>query len=210
MDSRLKRCSFKIVLLIGLLLFYNQTEVYCQVAQSNDTTKFEKFLPDYVKLQFAGGIGFLSVGIGYTFFKQKLEVSYFYGYVPKFVSMDDLHSVSLQLTGKLLRFKVGKNIELLPLNVGWFIHHTFGNEYWIKLPSHYPAKYYWWSPGRNSGVFLGGEVKTKLLSSSTPASGTAFYIRVGSRGLYLASKFSNSSIPLKDIIEFGFGVAVYR
>jgi|GEM_PF-2787348 hypothetical protein len=35
-------------------------------------------------------------------------------------------------------------------------------------------------------------------------------MRVGSRGLYIASKFGNSSIPLSDIIELGFGVAVYR
>jgi len=24
-------------------------------------------------------------------------------------------------------------------NFGWFLHHTFGSEYWIKLPLHYPA-----------------------------------------------------------------------
>jgi hypothetical protein len=185
-------------------------ETFSQVSQNSDSARYQMFLPDYVKLQFAGGIGFLSLGVGYTFFKQKLEVSYFYGYVPEFVSTDDLHSVSLQLTARLFRFKVNPNIELMPLNIGWFIHHTFGSEYWIKLPEHYPEEYYWWSPGRNSGVFLGGEIRTKLLSNATPASGTAFYVRMGSRGLYLASKFGNSSIPLKDIIEFGFGVAVYR
>lgn len=185
-------------------------ETFSQVSQNSDSARYQMFLPDYVKLQFAGGIGFLSLGVGYTFFKQKLEVSYFYGYVPEFVLTDDLHSVSLQLTARLFRFKVNPNIELMPLNIGWFIHHTFGSEYWIKLPEHYPEEYYWWSPGRNSGVFLGGEIRTKLLSNATPASGTAFYVRMGSRGLYLASKFGNSSIPLKDIIEFGFGVAVYR
>jgi hypothetical protein len=206
----LKQWNFKIVFIIILILFGNKGEIFSQVSQNSDSAKYKKFLPDYMKLQFAGGIGFASVGVGYTFFKQKLEVSYFYGYVPKFVSIDDLHSVSLQLTAKLLRFKVNKNIVVMPLNFGWFIHHTFGNEYWIKLPSHYPAEYYWWSPGRNSGVFLGGEIKTKLLSNVTPASGTAFYIRLGTRGLYIASKFGNSSIPLNDIIEFGFGVAVYR
>ena len=196
--------------IILLILLVTGVEAFGQVSQNSDSTRYKQFLPDYVKLQFAGGIGFVSLGVGYTFFKQKLEVSYFYGYVPKFVSTDDLHSVSLQLTAKLLRFKVNKTVELMPLNFGWFIHHTFGSEYWIKLPSNYPEKYYWWSPGRNSGVFLGGEIKTKLLSNKTPASGTAFYIRVGSRGLYIASKFGNSSIPLSDIIEFGFGVAVYR
>ena len=203
----LKRWNFKIVLIIIMILLGARVETFSQASQNSDSAKFKRFLPDYVKLQFAGGIGFISMGVGYTFFKHKLEVSYFYGYVPRCVSTDDLHSVSLQLTAKLIRIKVN---ELMPLNIGWFIHHTFGSNYWIKLPEHYPDEYYWWSPGRNSGVFLGGEIKTKLLSNKTPASGTAFYIRAGSRGLYIASKFGNSSIPLIDIIEFGFGVAIYR
>jgi hypothetical protein len=206
----LKRWNFKIELVIILILLGFRAETFCQVKQNFDSAKYKRFLPDYVKLQFAGGIGFLSTGVGYTLLKDRIDITFFYGYVPEFVATDDLHSVSLQFTSKLLRFKVNKNIELLPLNIGWFIHHTFGSEYWIKLPEHYPDEYYWWSPGRNSGVFLGAEVKTKLLSNTTPATGTAFYVRVGSRGLYLASKFGNSSIPLNDIIEFGFGIAVYR
>ena len=206
----MKQLNFKIVWIIIVMIFVTGVEAFSQLAQKSDSAKYKVFLPDYVKLQFAGGIGFVSIGVGYTFFKQKLEVSYFYGYVPEFVSTDDLHSVSLQLTAKLLRFKVSKTVELMPLNFGCFIHHSFGSEFWITLPDHYPEEYYWWSPGRNAGVFLGGEIRTKLLSTATPASGTAFYVRVGSRGLYLASKFGNSSIPFSDIIEFGFGVAIYR
>lgn len=198
------------MLIISLVHLFHPTETYAQYLQKNDSAKYARFLPDYVKLQFAGGIGLLSAGVGYSFFKEKLEVSYFYGYVPKGVSIDDLHSVSLQVTAKFLRFKVNPDIEIVPLNVGWFIHHTFGNEYWITLPTHYPSEYYWWSPGRNSGIFLGGEIKTKLLSNKTPASGTAFYARLGTRGLYVTSKIGNSSIPLRDIVEFGFGVAFYR
>ncbi len=204
------RWHFKIALIISLVQLFNPTDTCAQYSQKTDSAKYANFLPDYVKLQFAGGIGLLSIGVGYSFFKEKLEVSYFYGYVPKGVSIDDLHSVSLQITAKFFRFKANKNIEIVPLNVGWFIHHTFGNEYWITLPSHYPDEYYWWSPGRNSGIFLGGEINTKLLSNKTPASGTAFYARVGTRGLYIASKVGNSSIPIQDIIEFGFGVALYR
>jgi hypothetical protein len=130
--------------------------------------------------------------------------------VPKSVTADDLHSISLQSTAKLLRFRLSDNIEILPLNIGCFAHHTFGNEYWVKLPDHYPKDYYWWSPGRNAGIFIGGEIKTKWLGNKTPASGTAFYARIGSRGLYLSSKFGNSSIPIRDVIELGFGVAIYR
>ena len=144
----MRKLNFKILLIFLFLLVFGRTEIFSQNEQNKDTSKYTFFLPDYVKLQFAGGIGFLSLGVGYTFFRQKLDVSYFYSYIPKKISSDDLHSVSLQFTTKLLRIKINKNINLLPLNIGWFIHHTFGEEYWIKLPSHYPNDYYWWSPGR--------------------------------------------------------------
>ncbi|MDA3952721.1 MAG: hypothetical protein PF485_03675 [Bacteroidales bacterium] len=202
--------SFKVLLISAFTLLCAISASYSQVSHKVDSSGIKKILPDYVKLQFAGGIGFLSSGIGYTFFDHKLDVSFFYGYVPKYFTADDLHSISLQLTAKLFRFKVFKNTEILPLNIGWFAHHTFGNEFWVTLPDNYPDDYYWWSPGRNAGVFIGGEIKTKLLAHKTPASGTAFYARIGTRGLYLASKFENSSIPISDIIELGFGVAVYR
>jgi hypothetical protein len=134
----------------------------------------------------------------------------FYGYVPKAFSVDDLHSISLQLTAKLLSYKLNDNLELLPLNFGWYAHHTFGSDFWVHLPDKYAKDYYWWSPGRNAGVFIGAELKTKLLASKSSASGTAFYLRIGSRGLYIASKAGNKTIPITDILEFGFGVAIYR
>jgi len=102
----LKQLNFKIVGIIILLMLAAGVKTFGQVSQNSDSARYKKFLPDYVKIQFAGGIGFVSMGVGYTFFNQKLEVSYLYGYVPESVSTDDLHSVSLQLTAKLLRFKI--------------------------------------------------------------------------------------------------------
>jgi len=203
--------NFKKIHIIITLLILTSNIVLGSITEKSDTNSmYKKFLPDYVKLQFAGGIGFMSVGVGYTFFKNKLDVTMFYGYVPEAYTIDDLHSISLQVTSKLLKFKVNENIEVLPLNFGWYAHHTFGSEYWVRLPDHYPSGYYWWSPGRNAGIFLGGEIKTKLFANNLPASGTAFYARIGSRGLYLSSIWGNSSIPITDILEFGIGIAVYR
>jgi hypothetical protein len=192
------------------MLLFASTSVSAQEMKQEEKSKLHNLIPDYVKLQYAGGIGFMSAGVGYTFFKQRLDVSMFYGYVPKAFSIDDLHSISLQLTAKLLHIKLNDKLELLPLNFGWYAHHTFGNDFWVRLPDKYAKDYYWWSPGRNAGVFIGAELKTKLLASKSPASGTAFYVRIGSRGLYIASKAGNKTIPFTDILEFGFGVAIYR
>lgn len=209
-NLNLKHTVFKVFTITTFLLSICSYSVFGNNLEDKDSLQYRKYMPDYVKLQFAGGIGFLSTGLGYTFFDHRLDISFFYGYVPKWVTADDLHSISMQSTAKLLRYRLSETIEILPLNIGWFAHHTFGNEYWVKLPDHYPKDYYWWSPGRNAGIFIGGEIKTKWLGNKTPASGTAIYARIGSRGLYLSSKFGNSSIPIRDVIELGFGVAIYR
>lgn len=206
---RSKPLNCKTLLIFTMILMSYQNPIYNQVSQITDSSKskvYSKFLPDYVKVQFAGGTGFLTAGLGYTFPVRKLDISLMYGYVPAFVSVDDLHIVTLQLAAALLRFKVNKNIEILPLNIGFNINHTFGKEYWIKLPCHYPDSYYDWSPGLASGIFWDLEIKTKLLRSGNPSSGTAFFFHTGTKGLYIISKYGNSSIPLNDILEFGAGV----
>jgi len=211
MGLRFRHITYKLGLILVFAFLLGQKQSLAQESTPKDTLgKCSVLIPDYMKLQYAGGIGFMSVGVGYTFFKSKLDVTMFYGYVPKTFNIVDLHSISLQLTFKLLKYKVNDNIEILPLNIGWYAHHTFGNEFWISLPDKYTKGYYWWSPGRNAGIFIGGELKTKLFANETPASGTAFYFRIGSRGLYIASKAGNSTIPITDIIELGFGVAIYR
>lgn len=210
MISWLRHTVFRVLLPFGIFICVHSMPIYAQNNEKDTAKWLDNYLPDYVKFQFAGGIGFLSGGVGYTFFNHRLDVTLFYGYVPKAYSLDDLHSISLQLTAKLIQIPLSNEMVLLPLNFGWFAHHTFGSEYWVTLPDNYPDDYYWWSPGRNAGVFVGAELKTKLLATKTPASGMSFYWRVGTRGLYLASIAQNSVIPIADIIEFGFGIALYR
>ena len=207
---KLKHVNIKILLIFISILFFTINESYSQKLKFLDSLNYKKLIPDYVKLQFAGGIGFLSIGVGYTFWDDKIDITGFYGYVPKFVSAEDLQNISIQLTVKPIKFNLSKNIKILPLNFGFFSHYTYGQEFWIKLPDNYPKGYYWWQPGRVTGIFIGGEIKTDLFASKTPASGTAFYTRLGTRILYLSSKFGNSSIRTKDIVELGFGVAIYR
>ncbi|MEA2107697.1 MAG: hypothetical protein U9P82_13460 [Bacteroidota bacterium] len=180
------------------------------IPERNDNKLLYSFLPDYYKLQYAGGIGFLSTGIGYGFFKERIEISYFYGYVPQWFSENDLHSVSLQFSGKLLKVNPTNKIEYYPLNIGIFVHHTFGSKYFIALPDHYPEDYYWWAPGRTGGLFVEGQFSYQFNTSRKMFSEIGVYYRVVTRGIYITSKFSNASIPLEDIFSLGLGIVIYK
>jgi hypothetical protein len=205
----LKQVRFKILLKL-LFLLLHQNSVHSQEPSVPVTEEESRLMPDFVNLQFAGGSGFLSAGVGYAFVNKRIDLSLNYGYVPAFVSSDVFHMLSFKLGAKLLRFKVGENLELFPLNLGILIHHHIGREFWIKLPAHYRYNYYWWSPGLSPGIFWNIEVKTNLLANRTLSSGTAFYAHLGTRELYMVSKYGNSTLPFNEIVEFGIGIKVYR
>jgi len=74
---KLKPSDFRILVMISFFLLCVNPGSNGQTGQRTDSVKYKRFLPDYVKMQFAGGIGFLSPGVGYSFFKQRFEVSCF-------------------------------------------------------------------------------------------------------------------------------------
>lgn len=180
------------------------------IPKKEDNKLLYTILPDYYKLQYAGGIGFLSAGIGYGFLKERIEISYFYGYVPEWFSENNLHSVSIQLTGKPFKLNTNDKTEYYPLNIGLFLHHTFGSEYYIILPDHYPDDYYWWGSGRAGGLFIEGQFKYTFNTSRNMFSKIGIYYRIVTRGIYVTSKYSNSSIPLEDIFSLGLGIVIYK
>jgi len=193
-----------LIVISALLLFLIKPK-----AINGQDVNLRWLLPDHYKIQFAGGIGFLSAGLGYDFFKERVDISYFYGYVPEQFAHNELHSVSLQLSGKPFKLDINSKFDYYPLNIGIFLHHTFGEEYYITLPDYYPEDYYWWYPGRTGGFFLEGQFDYQYKDSDKNFSKVGFYYRIVTRGVYLTSKISNSSIPLEDIFSLGLGVVVY-
>lgn len=208
MSYLLRQSIYKSLAIVFFFFLLNTANA--QILNRLDSIDYKRFLPDYTKVQYAGGTGFLSAGAGYEFWDQYLDISLAYGYVPKYFTPEPLHSFCLQLSSKLLRIKEFRHTELISLNMAVFAHYTIGDDYWIRPPSKYPDDYYWWRPGRSMGMNLSLEVKTSLLGKSKHIKGTSLYFQAGTRGLYLVSKFGNSSVPLKDIIELGLGLKFYR
>ena len=50
--------------------------------------------PDHIKIQYAGGMGFISIGAGYSTKNQKLEGDLYYGYLPESIGGVSIHSIS--------------------------------------------------------------------------------------------------------------------
>ena len=164
-----------------------------------DSVSHRHFLiPDYAKTQFAGNIGFLSIGPGYWYASKKMELDIMYGFVPKNAG-GVLHSLTLKNTW--IPFKkicVGKNTELDPLTLGIPLSYTFGKQFFFIAPQdQYPKRYYDYSSALRVGVFAGGKVRQKL-SPSYLIKEASLYYELGTYDLLI-----HNYIIYKDNMRFG-------
>jgi hypothetical protein len=154
-------------------------------------------LPHHAKLQFAGSIGFISVGAGYEFAKKKLQGDFYYGYVPEKVGGINIHSITAKLTW--LPVSIKKNdFKFDLLTAGVLVNYAFGKQYDISLES---FEYYGFPTAAHFALFVGGGItKNKV----------GVYYEVGSTDRELVSYFSNLKGELKfhEIINIGIGARV--
>lgn len=122
---------------ISILILILQISL-CINAQSKI---IDKIKPDHIKLQYAGNIGILSTGIGYSFFNNKLQSDLLYGHIPEFIGGANIHTISNKNTFKLIKFPFINKISVTN-SIGFSINYSSTNNTFLKLPNHYPENYY--------------------------------------------------------------------
>lgn len=144
-----------------LLLFLYAADTAAQEDEPEKPKKrVTRLLPDHVNAQFAGSIGFVSAGPGYSFSKDKLRLDLMYGYVPASQGGDYINTLNLKLSGDLFRMRIGAGRELRPYAALLVSVETSGNSI-INLPERYPDGYYMPS-GIHLLGYLGMRLKTPL------------------------------------------------
>lgn len=180
-----------------------QFEEQQNAAQNEDRKWYE---PAHVKVQFAGGIGFISPGFGFSYAKNKMETDLFFGYLPKQIGGE--HIVMLTLKNTFIPFTIkpeNSRLTIHPLTIGGFFNYTFGNQYETFWPDHYPTGYYWWDSAIRLGFFLGGNVRIPVKNNVFDA--VSAYYELGSNDLYLISYIQNINyFKPYDILNLAIGV----
>lgn len=194
---RLRRISLIILLTFPIVLFGQGDEVGKEGSDWKDNVHF--------KLQYAGGIGFISPGIGIAHSRDKIDTDLFFGYAPKWLAGDDI----VMLTFKNTYFPFKKELDKLdltiyPLSAGILLNYTFGGQYSNFWSDKYPKGYYWWDPSIRWGFFIGGKV-SKLLDGSIKK--VSAYYEVGFNDLYFVSYIQNTGhLGLHDILNLALGL----
>jgi hypothetical protein len=120
------------------------------------------YLPDQAKLQLAGNVGFVSPSVGWSWRDRRLEADLFFGWVPQAVGGIDIYSLTGKLTWLPWRIATGDEWQLIPLSLALQLTYTFGDDYFVILPDHYPEDYYELPTALRAGVGLGGGIGRPL------------------------------------------------
>ena len=157
-------------------------------------------IPHHAKLQYAGSIGFISVGAGYEFAKKKLQGDFFYGYVPKKIGGIKIQSITAKLTWIPVSRQLKKDIKLDLLTAGLLVNYTFGRQYHLFSRTRYSFVYYGFPTAAHLAIFAGGGItKNKL----------GLYYEFGMTDRDFISFAANTkAISFFEIINIGMGVRV--
>lgn len=172
-----------------------------------DSLKIKKwYIPDHVKMQFAGNIGFLSGGLGFASHNKKLETDLLAGILPEKFGGDALVTFSAKTTYSPWKINFKHNYYAAPFSLGAYLSYTFGPQFDFKWPSYYPAGYYWWATAIRSGAYMGGKIGRQITVNKR-ISAVELYYEIGSYDLLMISYVQNRNfLKLSDISNVSFGL----
>jgi hypothetical protein len=164
--------------------------------------------PDHIKVQYAGGIGFISIGAGYSTKNQKLEGDLYYGYLPKSIGDIRIHSISGKITWIPIHSVSIKKYKVEPLMTGLVINYSFGKQYFSFDPPYYPYRYYSFPTAIHSALFLGSRIRHDFPSQAFVQRISVYY-EILSFDREIISFVSNTkSLQVGDIITLSLGVRI--
>ena len=186
-----------------ILLFF--TKLYAQEPHLVKDKAW--YIPNYVKMQFAGNIGVVSVGAGYQLFDKVLYSELLYGYVPESVSKaDKIHLITIKNTFPVFRKEIAKNLTITPI-AGFTTTIDIGTTTFTTLPSKYPDDYY--VPTAFHFTLFGGVMIHKDFINSKMTNGVDFYVEMGTVETYLWYGITSKEVGLSDIFSTSIGINFY-
>ena len=164
--------------------------------------------PNHIKIQYAGGMGFISIAAGYSTKNQKLEGDLYYGYLPKSIEGVSIHSISAKVTWIPIHSVSIQKYQVEPLMTGLIVNYNFGKQYFSFDPPNYPYRYYSFPTAIHSALFLGSRIGYNFPTQSY-VKRISLYYEILSFDREIISFVSNTkSLKITDIVTLALGVKV--
>lgn len=167
---------------------------------------WDKLIPHYFKTQFAGGMGFLSIGSGWDYGKRRQwETDVFLGFVPQFSGNRSSATFTLKQNYIPWKIPLNKRFGVEPLTTGIYLNKLFADNFWTREPHKYGGSYYKFTTAVRLHAFVGQRLWINMNEKRRMDSIVLFY-EVSTNDLYLMSAFNNHNIKPHQIMVLSFGV----
>ncbi len=164
------------------------------------------YVPDYVKAQFAGNIGFFSVGIGYQTFHNHVHSELLYGYVPASISKAKQINIITIKNTLPLHTKNLKRVTLSPVT-GLAVSFETGNNSFLLLPNKYPKGYYY-TNAFHFTFFVGPSIHRNF-NNLNIIKGASLYFELGTVDTYLWYAITSKEVELYNIFSSAIGLNLF-
>jgi hypothetical protein len=172
-------------------------------------TFWQQLIPSHAKIQYAGGIGLVSAGIGWDYgLSNRWETDLMMGFIPSYST--DRAKVTFTLKQNFLPWnnqRLNDKVSIDPLSCGLAVNSIIGNEFWAGEPDKYPNGYYNFSTKFRFWIYIGQRITFHIPEERRffARSVTAFY-EISSNDLYLLNAFTNSYLKPTDYLRLAFGL----
>lgn len=170
-------------------------------------TSWKRLLPTHVKAQYAGGMGFLSVGYGWDYGRKcRWETDLLFGVLPKAYS-DKTH-ITFTLKQNYIPWSIRcwDWLSIEPFSCGAYLNLISGEDFWIREPDRYPGdKYYNFTSRIRLHLYAGQRFTFQVRRESLLRHITLYY-EFSANDLDIVAKFGNRTLDFTDIIYFSVGI----
>lgn len=169
------------------------------------------FIPDHLRIQYAGAIGFISIGTGYNIGK-RYEATLMFGLDNKTFgnSKESIFTLALKNSFNLYKpIKIYKRISFIP-TIGASINWGYTNNTFNKLPEHYPNSYYFQNK-IHLAPFIGSKIRYNFDKTKTKPYRRAIelYAELGTIDAYLLECIRTEYVKIDDILNLAIGINIY-
>lgn len=187
------------------LTLHAQEDKYTKRVQRYENA-WQRVIPRYTKVQFAGSMAMLSVGTGWNYYRNHWETDMLLGIVPR--NANDHANVTFTLKQNYFPWNIdlGEKVSFEPLCCGIYVNFLFDRDFWAKQPNKYPPGYYWFSTRIRNHIFIGERITLKLNPNSSWHKSISFFYELSTCDLYIINAIGNSYLKPKDYLSLSFGV----
>jgi hypothetical protein len=167
-------------------------------------------IPKHTKMQFAGGMGLLSVGGGWDYGKNdRWETDMFWGFLPKYSTDDIKITFTLKQTFTPWKKYINESFSFDPLSCGLYVNTIFDDDFWLSQPEKYPNRYYTFSTKLRFNLYVGQRFTYHIPHDKRFFSkALTFFYELSSNELYIISAITNSYLTPKDYLRLSFGLKI--